>query len=90
MTGWRVGYAAGPTNIINAMNKVQSQNVSSTASISMAASVEALTGDQSFITSHNESFLRRRDLVVKHLKKLRVYLVEYQRVLLCFCILKEF
>ena len=40
MTGWRVGYAAGPTNIINAMNKVQSQNVSSTASISMAASVE--------------------------------------------------
>ena len=44
MTGWRVGYAAGPTNIINAMNKVQSQNVSSTASISMAASVEALSG----------------------------------------------
>ena len=43
MTGWRVGYAAGPTNVINAMNKVQSQNVSSTASISMAASVEALT-----------------------------------------------
>ena len=69
MTGWRVGYAAGPTNIINAMNKVQSQNVSSTASISMAASVEALTGDQSFITSHNESFLRRRDLVVKNLNE---------------------
>ena len=67
MTGWRVGYAAGPTNIINAMNKVQSQNVSSTASISMAASVEALNGDQSFISSNNESFLRRRDLVVKHL-----------------------
>ena len=69
MTGWRVGYAAGPTNVINAMNKVQSQNVSSTASISMAASVEALTSDQSFITSHNESFLRRRDLVVKHLNE---------------------
>ena len=69
MTGWRVGYAAGPTNVINAMNKVQSQNVSSTASISMAASVEALTGDQSFITSHNESFLRRRDLVVKNLNE---------------------
>ena len=69
MTGWRVGYAAGPTNVINAMNKVQSQNVSSTASISMASSVEALTGDQSFITSHNESFLRRRDLVVKNLNE---------------------
>ena len=69
MTGWRVGYAAGPSNIINAMNKVQSQNVSSTASISMAASVEALNGDQSFISSNNESFLRRRNLVVKHLNE---------------------
>ena len=69
MTGWRVGYAAGPSNVINAMNKVQSQNVSSTASISMAASVEALNGDQSFINSNNESFLRRRNLVVKHLNE---------------------
>ena len=69
MTGWRVGYAAGPLNVINAMNKVQSQNVSSTASISMAASVEALNGNQSFIQSNNESFLRRRDLVVKNLNE---------------------
>ena len=69
MTGWRVGYAAGPLNVINAMNKVQSQNVSSTASISMAASVEALNGDQRFIQSNNESFLRRRDLVVKNLNE---------------------
>jgi aspartate aminotransferase len=69
MTGWRVGYAAGPSNVINAMNKVQSQNVSSTASISMAASVEALNGDQSFISSNNESFVRRRNLVVKHLNE---------------------
>ena len=69
MTGWRVGYAAGPVSLINAMNKVQSQNVSSTASISMAASVEALNGDQSFIISNNESFLRRRNLVVKHLNE---------------------
>ena len=69
MTGWRVGYAAGPSNVINAMNKVQSQNVSSTASISMAASVEALNGDQRFISSNNESFLRRRNLVVKHLNE---------------------
>ena len=69
MTGWRVGYAAGPISLINAMNKVQSQNVSSTASISMAASVEALNGDQSFIISNNESFLRRRNLVVKHLNE---------------------
>ena len=69
MTGWRVGYAAGPLNVINAINKVQSQNVSSTASISMAASVEALNGDQSFIKSNNESFLRRRNLVVKNLNE---------------------
>ena len=69
MTGWRVGYAAGPVSLINAMNKVQSQNVSSTASISMAASVEALNGDQSFIISNNESFLRRRNLVVKYLNE---------------------
>ena len=69
MTGWRVGYAAGPSNVINAMNKVQSQNVSSTASISMAASVEALNGDQSFISSNNESFIRRINLVVKHLNE---------------------
>ena len=69
MTGWRVGYAACPSNVINAMNKVQSQNVSSTASISMAASVEALNGDQSFISSNNESFLRRRNLVVKNLNE---------------------
>ena len=69
MTGWRVGYAAGPKNIIAAMNKVQSQNISSTSSISMAASVEALNGDQSFIASNNESFLRRRDMVVKNLNE---------------------
>jgi aspartate aminotransferase len=69
MTGWRVGYAAGPKNIIDAMNKVQSQNISSTSSISMAASVEALNGDQSFISKNNESFLRRRNLVVKNLNE---------------------
>ena len=69
MTGWRVGYAAGPKNVIAAMNKVQSQNISSTSSISMAASVEALNGDQLFIASNNESFLRRRDLVVKNLNE---------------------
>ena len=69
MTGWRVGYAAGPKNIIAAMNKVQSQNVSSTSSISMAASVEALNGDQTFIDKNNESFLRRRNLVVKNLNE---------------------
>ena len=69
MTGWRVGYAAGPKDIIAAMNKVQSQNISSTSSISMAASVEALNGDQSFIVSNNESFQRRRDLVVKNLNE---------------------
>jgi aspartate aminotransferase len=90
MTGWRVGYAAGPSNVINAMNKVQSQNVSSTASISMAASVEALNGDQSFISSNNESFLRRRNLVVKHLNETPGLSCRTPgRGLLCFCLLQR-
>ena len=69
MTGWRVGYAAGPTDLIAAMNKVQSQSTSSTSSISMAASVEALNGDQTFINEQNKSFDRRRNLVVEELNK---------------------
>ena len=69
MTGWRVGYAAGPTALIAAMNKVQSQSTSSTSSISMAASVEALNGDQTFINEQNKSFDRRRNLVVEELNK---------------------
>jgi len=64
MTGWRLGYCGAPKEIIAAMNKIQSQSTTSTSSISMAASVEALNGTQDFIGEHNQAFVRRRDLVV--------------------------
>jgi len=67
MTGWRVGYAAGPADVIKAMNKVQSQSTTHTSSISQAAAVAALNGDHSFIESNNAAFKVRRDLVVKML-----------------------
>ena len=67
MTGWRLGYCAASKDIILAMNKIQSQSNSSTSSISMAASVEALLGNQDFIKTHNIEFKKRRDLVVKKL-----------------------
>jgi len=67
MTGWRVGYAAGPADVIKAMNKVQSQSTTHTSSISQAAAVEALNGDHSFIAKNNAAFKSRRDLVVKML-----------------------
>jgi len=64
MTGWRIGYAAGPEHLIKAMGKVQSQSTSNPSSISQWAAVEALTGPQDFIPTNNETFKRRRDLVV--------------------------
>ena len=67
MTGWRLGYCGGPKNIIAGMNKIQSQSNTSTSSISMAASVEALSGNQSFIGIHNIEFKKRRDMVVEKL-----------------------
>ncbi len=69
MTGWRVGYAAGPKELINAMIVVQSQSSTHTSSISQAASVEALDGPQDFIEPHNEMFRERRDLVVSMLNQ---------------------
>tara|TARA_B100000686_G_C16651033_1_gene895588 strand:- start:73 stop:1278 length:1206 start_codon:yes stop_codon:yes gene_type:complete len=65
MTGWRLGYAGGPKKVIAGMNKIQSQSTTSTSSISMAAAIEALNGNQDFIKVHNEAFKERRDLVVK-------------------------
>jgi aspartate aminotransferase len=69
MTGWRIGYAAGPVALIKAMSKVQSQSTSNPASISQAAAVEALNGPQEFIAEHNEIFKTRRDLVVSMLNQ---------------------
>ena len=64
MTGWRIGFAGGPAELINAMKKVQSQSTSNPCTISQWAAVEALTGPQDFIPENNKVFLRRRDLVV--------------------------
>jgi aspartate aminotransferase len=69
MTGWRIGYAAGPVELIKAIAKVQSQSTSNPTSISQAAAVEALNGPQDFIAKHNISFRQRRDLVVEMLNK---------------------
>ncbi len=67
MTGWRIGYAAGPEPLIGAMRKVQSQSTSNPCSISQWAAVEALNGTQDFLAPNNETFTRRRNLVVEML-----------------------
>ncbi|MFE0018307.1 pyridoxal phosphate-dependent aminotransferase [Mesorhizobium sp. NPDC059054] len=64
MTGWRVGYAAGPTQIIKAMNTIQGQTSSHTSSISQYAAIEALGGDQRHVSDFAAEFQKRRDLVV--------------------------
>src|SRR5690349_15937892 len=69
MTGWRIGYAAGPAPLIKAIAKVQSQSTTNPSSISQAAAVEALNGPQDFIPVHNAAFKARRDLVVDLLNK---------------------
>ncbi len=67
MTGWRIGYAAGPEQLIGAMRKIQSQSTSNPCSISQWAAVEALNGPQDYIETNNEIFKRRRDMVVEML-----------------------
>ncbi len=67
MTGWRIGYAGGPEEVIRAMRKVQSQSTSNPCSISQWAAVEALNGPQGFIAENNALFVRRRDMVVQML-----------------------
>lgn len=64
MTGWRIGYAAGPLDLIKAMSKVQGQSTSNPSSISQAAAAAALNGDQSFLNEWRKIFQERRDLVV--------------------------
>ncbi|MEI2387316.1 pyridoxal phosphate-dependent aminotransferase [Breoghania sp. JC706] len=69
MTGWRIGYAGGPGELIKAMAKIQSQSTSNPCSISQWAAVEALTGPQDFIPKNAEIFKGRRDLVVSMLNQ---------------------
>ena len=65
MTGWRIGFAGGPIELINAMRKIQSQSTSNPCSISQAASIVALTGDQDYLKTRAAAFKIRRDMVVK-------------------------
>tara|TARA_R100000789_G_scaffold63966_3_gene60601 strand:- start:4419 stop:5648 length:1230 start_codon:yes stop_codon:yes gene_type:complete len=70
MTGWRIGYAAGPQDLIGAMRKIQSQSTSNPCTISQWAAVEALNGSHDFIAENNAVFARRRDLVVAMLNEI--------------------
>ena len=67
MTGWRIGYAAGPVALIKAMATVQSQSTSNPSSVSQYAALEALNGPQDFLAPNRKLFQGRRDLVVKML-----------------------
>src|SRR5690606_36953829 len=68
--GWRIGYAAGPADIIKAMKKVQSQSTSNPASVSQAAAVAALEGDQACVFRMCEAFRERHDIVVDALNRI--------------------
>ena len=70
MTGWRIGYAAGPEEIVAAINKIQSQNTSNPTSISQKAAVEAISGDQSIVDKMVGEFQKRRDFIVEALNQI--------------------
>ena len=67
MTGWRIGYAGGNEELIKAISKIQSQSTSNPCSISQAAAIEALNGDQSYLKERASTFKKRRDMVVSAL-----------------------
>ncbi len=67
MTGWRIGFAGGPANLIKAMAKLQSQSTTNPSSISQAAAVEALTGPKDYLKKRSNVFCERRNIVVDHL-----------------------
>lgn len=71
MTGWRIGYAVGPKNIISAMAKLQSQSTSNASSISIKASVEALNGTQDYVEYMRQEFEKRRNYIVERLNKIK-------------------
>jgi len=70
MTGWRIGYAGGNQDLIKAMGKLQSQSTSNPTSISQAAAVEALNGDNSFIAERSQVFKKRRDNLISELNSM--------------------
>lgn len=68
MTGWRIGYAAAPPDLVRVMSKIQSQSTSNPCSISQAAAIEALTGPQDFVATARATYRERRDLIVAGLR----------------------
>ena len=70
MTGWRIGFAGGPVELINAMRKVQSQSTSNPCSISQAASIAALNGPQGYLKNRALEFQKRRDIVVEMINEI--------------------
>jgi aspartate aminotransferase len=69
MTGWRIGYAGGPTELINAIRKVQSQSTSNPCTISQFATIAALDGDQGYLEVRADAFKKRRNMVVEMLSE---------------------
>jgi aspartate aminotransferase len=68
MTGWRIGYVAGPKELVSTVNAIQSQVTTSACTLSQWAAIEALDGDQSYVDENNRQYRRRRDLVVERLR----------------------
>lgn len=71
MTGWRLGFAGGPSSLIKAMVTIQSQSTSNPCSITQAATVAALNGSQKFLQEHQEEFRKRRDFVVSRVNSIQ-------------------
>jgi len=71
MTGWRIGYALGPSDVIAAAAKIQSQSTSNATSIAQAAALEAIRGPQDVVTTMVEQFHKRRDVIVERLNNIR-------------------
>jgi len=67
MTGWRLGFAEGPAELIKGMSKMQSQSTTHTSSITQAATIAALSGPHDFLIAHKAAFVQRRDLVVERI-----------------------
>lgn len=89
MTGWRIGYAAGPSALIKAMDLLQGQQTSGACSIAQWAAVEALNGPQEHLATFRKAFQERRDLVVSMLNQAKFLNVPCQRGPLCFPILRR-
>ncbi len=90
MTGWRIGYAAGPADIIDAMKNIQSQSTSSPCSISQAAAEAALSSSQDCVREMSIAFEKRHDFVVEELNKVKgITCTESQGTFYCFANVKE-